>query len=174
VRFALFLPAALACGSSQGLEPPANVGAACTPSAEQSPEFSGFDVREVTVDAGGCGAAVCLVNHFEGRVSCPFGQLEGEDACTVPRTDDPVVVGVSAQYAQRRAADTVYCSCRCQGPDPAGSYCECPDGFECRSLVPSIGVAPSIEGSYCIKAGTAYDPASVFGERCNETTGNCR
>jgi hypothetical protein len=52
------------------------IGAACIPSQELSTTFLGFDNREVAVDEGNdaCGSGVCLVNHFRGRVSCPYGQ----------------------------------------------------------------------------------------------------
>ncbi|HEX8793713.1 MAG TPA: hypothetical protein VF765_22375 [Polyangiaceae bacterium] len=52
------------------------IGAACIPSQELSTTFLGFDEREVVLDEGNvaCGSGVCLVNHYRGRVSCPYGQ----------------------------------------------------------------------------------------------------
>lgn len=52
------------------------IGAACIPSQELSTTFLGFDVRQVVVDEGNaaCASGVCLVDHFQGRVTCPYGQ----------------------------------------------------------------------------------------------------
>jgi len=63
-------------GGSGGSGGSVAIGAACIPSQELSTTFLGFDEREVAVDEGNvaCGSGVCLVNHFRGRVSCPYGQ----------------------------------------------------------------------------------------------------
>jgi hypothetical protein len=130
------------------------------------------------------------VNHFQGRVSCPYGQLDpatsmrpatARDRCRVPGSSgelcadaagnvadcntgatnvDEIRVPVDPQLVFRAAQDTVYCSCRCNGPDPGARYCECPSGFECKELVREIGVEGrgQLVGDYCIKPGTMYDP----------------
>jgi hypothetical protein len=51
-------------------------GGPCTPEEEFNPRFPAFDVHEVTVEAQSleCATHICLVNHFQGRVSCPYGQ----------------------------------------------------------------------------------------------------
>ena len=64
------------------------VGDPCTPEQEYDPTFSGFDEKEVNVESKSfqCQTRLCLVNHFRGRVSCPYGQnsqasgLPGGDA----------------------------------------------------------------------------------------------
>jgi hypothetical protein len=69
-----------ACGSSAKTTTDGGasvaIGAACIPSQELSTTFLGFDDREVAVDEGNvaCGTGVCLVNHYRGRVTCPYGQ----------------------------------------------------------------------------------------------------
>ena len=62
------------------------VGAPCTPSLEKDPRFAGFKITETTLEAGApeCGGGVCMVNHFQGRVSCPLGQPEPADASGLP------------------------------------------------------------------------------------------
>ena len=52
------------------------VGDPCIPEAEYSPTFTGFDKTEVNVESKSfqCLTRLCLVNHFQGRVSCPYGQ----------------------------------------------------------------------------------------------------
>ena len=96
-----------------------------------------------------CETRLCLVNHFQGRVSCPYGQPESEaktptkpdfKLCHIPGTsghgenggpDNQIKVEVNQQYEGRKAADTVYCSCRCNGADQSAHYCKCPTGFQC-------------------------------------------
>jgi hypothetical protein len=158
------------------------VGARCTPRDEMDSSFSGFGESEVGVDIGSpkCSTGVCLANHFRGRVSCPYGQTQDEMAsastasCMVPGSATQVAVPVTPQLVGRRASDTVYCSCRCGGSGP-GPFCACPSGYECSPVVPDVGIGSSsvIEGSYCIKAGTTFDPDHASVEPCSRTEANC-
>lgn len=52
------------------------VGDPCTPEQEYDPSFLGFNSAEVSVESKSfqCQTRLCLVNHFNGRVSCPYGQ----------------------------------------------------------------------------------------------------
>src|ERR1700679_3478037 len=52
------------------------VGDPCTPEAEYSQAFLGFDIAEVNVESKSfdCQTRLCLANHFQGRVTCPYGQ----------------------------------------------------------------------------------------------------
>lgn len=66
------------------------VGDPCTPEEEYSQSFLGFNEGEVSVEADSfqCRTRLCLVNHFQGRVSCPYGQnadgsnITGTQSCT--------------------------------------------------------------------------------------------
>jgi len=125
------------------------VGDPCTPEAEYSQAFLGFDVAEVNVEEKSfqCQTRLCLANHFEGRVTCPYGQASDGTAATMTAYDgthsacqtpigqpvtgvDPAsgLVGsvpvtppqpgaVLPQCTDRTAAQTVYCSCRCANVD---------------------------------------------------------
>jgi hypothetical protein len=158
------------------------IGDACIPSQETSATFNGFDEKQVSVEtmAPTCKTGSCLVNHFRGRVSCPYGQdatgqaPSGATACLIPNTGAHVTgnaassqkAQVAAQCVDRVAAKAVYCSCRCandQGrTDDGATYCGCGDGFTCTNLVASVGPSSAnIAGSYCIKAGTAYDSSTA-------------
>lgn len=153
------------------------MGEVCIPSVETQPLFRGFSYQEVNIDTEHrrCASGVCLVNHFQGRVTCPYGQSEEEldlppgdpRRCRIPDetyavTDQPVEVPVVPQIATRSPEDSVYCSCRCAGPDPNASYCACPSGTECVELVADIGLGDrgGFVGSYCIKPGTTFDESS--------------
>jgi hypothetical protein len=75
----LLLAGAMTCASSDpksGEDPKLHVGQPCTPSQEDDPAFAGFSLSGVYVKLGAdeCGTGTCIVNHFQGRVSCPLGQ----------------------------------------------------------------------------------------------------
>ncbi len=176
------------------------VGDPCTPEDEYRQVFNGYAVTEVNVESKSfqCETRVCVVNHFQGRVSCPFGQTQDlidqganhqppydPARCRIPGTNgkhcldpntnqavacptedpnlvniDAITVPVESQFVYRNAQDTVYCSCRCDGPDKAAAYCTCPSGYQCTELVKELGLPGKAElaGSYCVKSGTVYDP----------------
>jgi hypothetical protein len=155
------------------------IGDACTPSLEAEPTFSGLANTEVSVELGSrqCSTGLCLMNHFRGRVTCPYGQSErgvaaSSPGCTVPTGSGPVTIEVEPQDSMRRSDDAVYCSCRCGGPGP-GPFCACPQGYACTPLVDDVGLASSgaIAGSYCIKQGTEF--RGFEGVLCDYDVRNC-
>jgi hypothetical protein len=159
---------------------PGGIGDPCTPEDEYFAKFSGYGVQEVNIESKSfqCETRLCLVNHFQGRVSCPYGQSDSDKDETVRAeasadgpADDPgkagfcyipdgqkkiVSVTVPAQLIDRRASDTVYCSCRCSGPDKKSKFCECPSGYSCKLLNDVPLAAEQLSGSYCVKNGTDY------------------
>jgi hypothetical protein len=157
------------------------VGDPCVPEDEYTKTFSGYAANESNVESQSfqCETRVCLVANFRGRVSCPYGQADDKDpnrACYIPGTDAiqdnriiPKVDGwiASAPGAPngRKADQAVYCSCRCDGPDPGARYCDCPSGFVCQKLIEDIGKGRAqLAGSYCIKEGTQVtDPSALQG-----------
>jgi len=165
------------------------IGDPCTPEQEYDPNFNGFDEKEVNVESKSfqCRTRICLVNHFRGRVSCPYGQDStaappaGADKCVIPGsktevTGDPAdtrkKATVQPQCLDRIADRAVYCSCRCadiNGNKPGDqTFCDCPDGFSCTPLVTSIGKGnEGLTGSYCIKSGSQYAPDSCTKGDCD-------
>jgi hypothetical protein len=207
---------------------PGGVGDPCTPEDEYQQTFNGFQVTETNVESRSfqCETRLCLVNHFQGRVSCRLGQSAdvaqpftdapnphpaGEarntttwnagwkPVCSIPGTavdrNDPdtlaadaqgngigrispnnINVEVKPQLAQRQTDKAVYCSCRCDGPDKNARYCECPDGFECTHLVDSLQITTGsgqLAGSYCIRAGSKYDPNASLVDTCADNAKSC-
>lgn len=165
------------------------VGDPCTPEDEYQANFSGFDKGEVNIESRSyqCETRVCLVNHFQGRTTCPYGQSEADLAkypdnvdpatrvhtnpdnhrCHIPGTTETVQVVVEPQVDKRQTDTSVYCSCRCDGPDPNAKYCECPSGFQCEPLVQDLGLGSGqLAGSYCVKDGTRWTPSTVVGVKC--------
>jgi len=159
------------------------VGDPCTPEQEFNSDFLGFNRDEVNVESKSfqCQTRLCLVNHFQGRVTCPYGQGSngeppaGAQACRTPAgkavdgkdkdgqiVDSRNLAQVNPQCRERTTNQAVYCSCRCANSegrtDDGASYCTCPDGFSCQQLVNPIGALnEGLTGGYCVKKGTEYD-----------------
>jgi len=168
------------------------VGDPCVPEDEYQATFPGYSAKEVNAEAKSfqCETRLCLVNHFQGRVSCPYGQAApapGADIstinCKVP--GDPsrgISVKVDPQLADRQTDKAVYCSCRCDGKDKNARYCKCPSGFSCTDTIPNPGVGDAeLAGSYCIRDGAGFDATKLKTTECaptgypkvSSTTQNC-
>lgn len=180
---------------------PGGVGDPCVPEDEYQQTFSGFQKGETNVESKSfqCETRLCLVNHFQGRVSCRLGQkappydpLTGKatdpatyaPSCAIPGTrtsttdsdENNVNVEVKPQLVNRQTDKAVYCSCRCDGPDKSARYCECPDGFECAKLVGNLGIpgaSGQLVGSYCIRSGTGYDANDPDKSTCDLSPDKC-
>jgi hypothetical protein len=140
------------------------------------------------------------VNHFQGRVSCPYGQQadgtpvpgtvsctsSGNNGCCTPATDLPVTgqdggaaqATVLPQCIGRTSSDAVYCSCRCAnvigGTNDGANYCTCPSGFTCTLLSGPFGPVNPSADSFCIKDGTQYDAGSLTcNSTCDPSVKNC-
>ena len=156
---------------------PGGVGDPCLPEDEYHADFPGYAVGEVNAEAKSfqCETRLCLVNHFQGRVSCKYGQakpadgaLAAADNCKIP--GDPktgISVEVTPQLAARTADQAVYCSCRCDGANKNARYCKCPSGYACQHTIDDIGVGdPELAGSYCIRDGSKYVAALLDSTPC--------
>jgi hypothetical protein len=176
---ALLVAVSFAFGCESG-----GVGDPCIPEDEFFPEFSGFSLGEVNVESRSyqCETRVCLVNKFQGRVSCPYG-TKGDDLtdttvnhnykCQLPELDGVVTAPVEPWRTERPPELAVYCSCRCAGDDPNARYCECPSGFECTEIVVNQGQGQAeLAGSYCIRNGSNVDPVRVDTRECSVNAPN--
>jgi len=184
---------------------PGGVGDPCTPEDEYQQNFNGFQVTETNVESRSfqCETRLCLVNHFQGRVSCRLGQSAAAGApysdppdnktpnadwkpqCSIPGTavdrvnrnsPDNINVEVKPQLSNRQTDKAVYCSCRCDGPDKNARYCECPDGFQCEPIVANLKITAGsgqLAGSYCIRSGSKYDPSDSTVDTCLDNPKAC-
>ncbi len=178
------------------------IGDPCTPEQEYSATFAGFSSQEVSTEGESfqCQTRLCLVNHFQGRVSCPYGQdsmghaiAPATAGCVTPGIGTPVsgalnasggpadpkaAKTVKAQCLDRTADKTVYCSCRCadiNNNSQGGNFCKCPDGFACTQLVSALSAMgdQGLTGAYCIKAGTAYSDSATSSSASVCAGGQC-
>jgi len=152
--------------------PVAKLGEKCISKEEYNPNFRGYDVSEVNVQdhASMCETGICLVNHFQGRASCPYGQAEAGGDCLVAGGNDSVTRVVHPQLEARQADVASICSCQCAGPGP-GPYCTCPESMQCEHLIDDLQGGQPLSGSYCIPAGSQYDPQGDTTECSGESCG---
>ncbi len=177
--------------------PAGGVGDPCIPEDEYHQDFSGYGFKEVNVESRSfqCETRVCLVNHFQGRVSCPYGQDQAAadsfetaadwgNNCRIPGTNgsvptDRVNVPVVNQLEERRTSQAVYCSCRCANADgktdDGARYCDCPTGYQCERLIDNVGLGNAqLAGAYCIKKGTKFDQVTAEASpKCDLLVKNC-
>lgn len=170
---------ALACSDDPAPAKPEEgpLGRVCASAYEEQAEFSGSALSETApaFPDPECDGFTCMNYHFQGRVSCPYGQTEAEIAA-LPATDpkrcrtvndkgeptgEAVTVPVDPQFVSRPPKIASYCSCECAGTDPDVDYCTCPGGMACTELGPY--------GSYCVKADSAFNPSMLPGPTCDKT-----
>ncbi len=185
-------PSRDAGGADSSLAAP--TGAACLPYQELSPTFQGFSTKQLVLDTNdpACAGGVCLVNHFQGRASCPYGQdlngngQTGDAGCNVPGSGAAVGPdgGASGEYrivasqcTDRTAAVTVTCSCRCANPqgetNDGAPYCTCPTGTTCSQVVPEIVSGDPLAGGYCVPPASDYDASSACSATCSPGSSPC-
>jgi hypothetical protein len=160
------------------------IGTPCLPSAENSVTFDGFDYHEVNLPTTvPSGQPTCIVNHFQGLVTCPYGQsATGQpppcaSPCTTP-TGQPVTGRVLPQCVDRLASKVVLWSCRCANAegrtDDGDAYCKCPSGTACTQLVTSLGAAEDdYSGAYCLPSASLFDAGAGCLVTCNPETAPC-
>jgi hypothetical protein len=141
-------------GTEESIAKKANVGAPCIPTNEIDPQFAGFKINEETIVTGapGCGIGVCLVNHFQGRVSCPMGQASPQP-CSGPQD---AACGADGQCVE---ADTLSPSCDPDSSDKGSSACAGYGGI-CSAATRS-----------CVCSQTADCPTGAY---CDAETKQCK
>ncbi len=96
--------------------PDQGVGDPCIPEDEYQAMFSGFTLGESYIESGSlqCKSRICLVNGFQGRVSCPGGQKTPE-TCQV---DGDCSGGDRCLFASAIHADCDPTACGSPDADP--------------------------------------------------------
>jgi hypothetical protein len=147
--------------------PSGGVGDPCIPNTEYNPKDQGASESGAQIEDRSfqCETRLCLINHFRGRVSCPFGNSKGgstynsEPDCYIPGTNQKVDDGVAVKPQCEDRKDSVYCSCRCGGPDTAAKYCDCPSGFLCQEVTHPLTDTSSMRkgDKFCVRQGDLVD-----------------
>jgi hypothetical protein len=128
VAFLALFPAACESGG---------VGDPCTPENEYNPQDPGFKLTEENIESRSfqCQTRICLVNHFQGRVSCPLGQPE-------PAACDPNGAPCAGQGEKCTQAAALAPECDsnddCAGStgncNTEGKFCQCGTTADCLSF----------------------------------------
>ncbi len=168
----------LACDSG-------GVGDPCTPEDEYQTQFPGFKVTEENIETRSfqCQTRICLVNHFQGRVSCPAGQAPPQQCTGTSDTRCPD--GESCVLAETYAPACTPCdpsdptcvdTCQAGGfanpCDATSHYCGCTTGqtisdvnFYCEPTTVCSGTnCPQVLNSY-----TCHQPATPTTSDCQTT-----
>lgn len=116
------------------------IGDPCIPEDEYRGDFSGFQVSQENIESRSfqCESRICLVNHFQGRVSCPLGQAGldqpgGRELCAAPDSscsEEGESCAVSATFAPTCTAETAEQNCASDICNDAG-FCECSSNADC-------------------------------------------
>jgi hypothetical protein len=134
------------------------VGDPCIPEDEYKQNFAGFKLSEENIESRSfqCQTRICLVNHFQGRVSCPNGQptpincSDNESACdgdTECQEAGVILTDCDPTDCGEEGADQSNCNghpdcgggacnlaCGGNACDQAGRFCkassgQCPSGY---------------------------------------------
>lgn len=115
------------------------IGDPCIPEDEYNPAFGGFKVTEENIESRSfqCETRICLVNHFQGRVTCPFGQAKR------PGCNPNAGAGACDAGSECKASSVYAPKCGDEG-DPAcvgdlvcntdGKFCSCASDAQCATV----------------------------------------
>ncbi|WP_437593177.1 hypothetical protein [Sorangium sp. So ce1000] len=136
------------------------VGDPCLPEDEYDPQFAGFKVTEENIESRSfqCQTRICLVNHFQGRVSCPLGQ-EAPALCKYG--DDAACGGNKEACVLSGAVEPPNCAgkqdCKCQSDDDCyGEGWKCNPSGMCEAYVCRPTKANSKEFLECQEPTTEF------------------
>jgi hypothetical protein len=157
------------------------VGDPCTPEDEYNTQFPGFKIAEENIESRSfqCATRICLVNHFQGRVSCPYGQSDSVvKACSGLQDTTTCGTGKCVE-AQALAPE---CSCDKNKPGDCDNACGGNAGLKCNADLKLCVCQNSqnVNGTdyYCIPIDknkcTAASCPSVLKAYVCHTDGNCQ
>jgi hypothetical protein len=150
------------------------VGDPCVPPDELEATFSGFSIAQeyiVASDYFSCNAGICLVNHFQGRVTCPLGQT-APMPCAGPADTTTCGAGATCVSAELpadacdpaadapcgntgRFCDPALKVCKCTSDAGCGEGAACGVGGRCVAFVCSAGGCQQQGQSDAVNAGKA-------------------
>jgi len=128
------------------------VGDPCTPEDEYDPGFAGFKVTEENIESRSfqCQTRICLVNHFQGRASCPAGQ-------TAPTYCDPSAAAPCAEGSGSCVESSTFAPECADNSECASGKCNVARGVcECNTVIDCPGNADPAAWS-CSKAADEPD-----------------
>jgi hypothetical protein len=124
------------------------VGEPCLPERIPCSETNGcgYDPAESYLESSSvqCRSRLCIVHKLDNGKGTPG---DPTDVCKGTAEDGDNCV------PEEQLDQSVYCTCRCDGPKTSVEFCECPGGFECQEVLKLGG--DGIRGSYCVRPAAA-------------------
>jgi hypothetical protein len=144
------------------------VGDPCTPEDEYDASFSSFSVLDGRIESRSfqCSTRICLVNHFQGRVSCPLGQSAADIHPCTGESDKSCGAGESCVPSATLAPACTLCA-----GDPSCVPVLCPLGSQCD---PDLGVCTCDANSTATVKfeGVAYG-CKALDPACSPSSARC-
>jgi hypothetical protein len=102
----------------------------------------GYEESESYIESSSvqCRSRLCIVHELAQN---PKGNRSNPSKSCDKNPNDPNCV------RPEDLAQSVYCTCRCDGPKTSVEFCECPDGYSCQPVL-NLG-GDGIKGSYCVR-----------------------
>lgn len=124
------------------------VGDPCIPEkipCNSSGKNCGFEASESYIESSSvqCRSRFCIVHKLDNGTN---GRVRADPTNVCGKDDAPGTNGCTPQAA---IDESVYCTCRCDGPKTSVEFCECPGGFKCEQVL-NLG-GDGIKGSYCVR-----------------------
>ncbi len=175
--------------------PNKGIGDACTPEDEFKEGFAGFTLESAFIESRSfqCQTRLCLVNHFQGRTSCPKGQpapkncndnpkgCDAGETCkaagVIVNDCDPTPCGNGVDPTNCNAAGGKNKACGDRVCNRDGRFCECqssdcPTGYYCDAKPKGTGLCTTRVCSgkgHCFVPGTEIPIAVAV---CGQCEGN--
>jgi hypothetical protein len=140
------------------------VGAPCTPEQEYDPTFLGFAVGEVNVESKSfdCQTRLCLANHFQGRVTCPYGQK---------KDGSPPIVNSDGTVPKDPNGNPIG-SCQLPGSGPAKADGSIPPNQAIVGTATDTTDGKTVEPQCGTRTGGGNNPTAVYCScRCANVNG---
>lgn len=153
--------------------PSGGVGDPCVPEDEYKEDFSGFTLNDEFIESRSfqCKTRICLVNHFQGRVSCEKGQAPPK-FCDFAKNNDEMANSdcESGETCEKAGAIFTDCDptpCNESGANPNN----CNDPGTDRNPACSEGVCDP-DGKFC-QCNPAEQAFCPDGYSCDNETAQC-
>lgn len=142
-----------ACSGSPVGDPCVPENIPTNPASMDGTAYNGFKSTERYLETSSvqCRTRVCIVNNLQANGGSAY-PADPSNVCTPTSSPPNCVVAADPSMPINGQPNTldyaVFCTCRCNGP-VGGSYCTCPDHFQCTPVLESGGAG--IVGSYCLR-----------------------
>ena len=121
----------------------------CTEAVGDTPKKCGFNLQESYIESSSvqCRSRLCIVHRLDNSTQ---GKTPADPSKVCAEGEDREERGC---VTEKEISESIFCTCRCDGPSTSIEFCQCPDGFSCQEVLTLGG--DGIRGSYCVKPKAA-------------------